>query len=118
MEFIPIPKPVILRGIPEDIHNDIQFNFREYGESDEDGHWLQLSLEERKRFKQRVENTILLGTTLEMPRVWKEVFKLEKQRINRTISFSTSSFRHAIEKGLYEETTWGELTPSSWLADL
>ena len=116
MEFIPIPKPVILRGIPEDIHNDIQFNFREYGESDEDGHWLQLSLEERKRSKQRVENTILLGTTLEMPRVWKEVFKLEKQRINRTISFSTSSFRHAIEKGLYEETTWGELTPKARVA--
>jgi len=109
MEQIPIPRPVILPGIPEQIHNDIQCAIQEYCESAE---W-EASPEEWKQFKVRVENTVLLGTHHEMPSVWKEVFKLESQRINRTSHFSTSEFTRAIGSGLYEETMWGGLTPKA-----
>ena len=47
-----------------------------------------------------------------MPRVWKEVFKLEKQRL-KTNDVPTSSFETDIDSALYDEAIWGELTPKA-----
>ena len=112
MEFIAIPKPVILRGIiPRQVNLSVQFIFQQYCRAGENGEWLKLSPGERKQYKKVVENHILLGTALEMPRIWKEVIKLESQRIKKTRHNSISEFIWAIGEGLYKETTWGELTP-------
>jgi hypothetical protein len=113
MEQIPIPRPVNLPGIPRQVNLAIQFAFQQYCRVGENGEWLKLSPEKRKQFKKRVENHILLGTALEMPRVWKEVIKLESQRINRTRHNSISEFIRAINSGLYDEAMWGELTPKA-----
>ena len=112
MEFIAIPKPVILRGIiPRQVNLSVQLAWQQYGRVGENGQWLKYSPEERKQYKKKVENHILLGTALEMPQIWKEVIKLESQRIKMTKQNSITEFIWAIGEGLYKEKTWGELTP-------